>query len=242
MQKIIIGLVALVVVLVGGWLIYNKTAVPVGEFGTYPYQCDTFSFWMLPNADLTELTVVPGSGAGFSKTVLMPDTNAGGVAFKGGDLRLVGAGESVDLSVQGVGHQCSPVPNPDAAPLNWGDPADAGSIKPDVRVVVGETMQGRWRSTEDAKFTRAFLEQGNVVDRYSGEVVSTGTYAVFTKNLPPIEPPQFPLEDNAVYVQLTMSGSQSEVLNFKVSLNAEGDQLTLIYMDRGGATTYTRVE
>jgi hypothetical protein len=121
-----------------------------------------------------------------------------------------------------------------------GEGDNPGSVKQDVRVIVGETIQGTWQSTEDAKFVRTFKDDYTVADMYDGKAVSTGTYAVFTKENPLAV--SFPLEDNAVYVQLVMSGNPAETLNFKVSLSANADTLTLTYMDRGGALIFTRLK
>lgn len=118
---------------------------------------------------------------------------------------------------------------------------DYGSTKPDTTLVASENLMGKWRATDDPKFVREFKVGNQVVDSYDNEVKTSGLYVVFTKdNAPKIVP--FPIDPNAVYVQITETGSQSDTLNFRMSMSPDANTLTLIYMDRGGATTYTRVQ
>lgn len=117
---------------------------------------------------------------------------------------------------------------------------DAGSVKQDAALIVTETIRGKWQSTEDAKFVRVFKEGDVVEDWYDNEVVATGLWVAFEKGVNAPEVP-FPLEDNAIYIQATITGSQADTLNFKVAKLTE-TELELIYLDRGGVLAFTRVQ
>jgi hypothetical protein len=118
----------------------------------------------------------------------------------------------------------------------------AGSVKPDPVLVGSENLQGKWQANDDKKFVREFKADGTVTDWYDNETKSSGTYKVFTKaNLNGVSV-SFPLELNAAYVQLKEGGSESTTMNFKVTMSPDANTLTFTYMDRGGATTYTRIK
>ena len=80
----------------------------------------------------------------------------------------------------------------------------AGSIKPNAALVVSESIQGRWQSVDDPKFVREFKEGDAVVDWYDNKQVSSGLWVAFLRG-DGLEVP-YPLEDNAVYIQMTESG------------------------------------
>ncbi len=117
---------------------------------------------------------------------------------------------------------------------------EAGSVKQDPALIAGETIIGTWQSTEDPKFVRVFKAGDVVEDMYDGEVVATGMWVAFVKGIDAPEVP-FPLEDNAVYIQATITGSQADTLNFKLTKLTE-TELELVYLDRGGVLAFTRVE
>jgi len=56
-------------------------------------------------------------------------------------------------------------------------------------------------------------------------------------------PPEvpYPLEDNAVYIQMTMTGTQADTLNFKLT-KLTPEELELVYMERGGVLRFKRVQ
>lgn len=249
MRNTLVGIVAVVVLVGGGWYVYqNKGGAAVGE---YAYVCDNgSSFSMTPSPDMSFITAFAGAQGMFTgKVVLnkMGDANHYESGPTGTLVTLSGAGEEMQLTVGSQSTVCNPVPSQDMAPWNWGDTGEGGgSMQPDVRLVVGESIMGTWQSNEDAKFSREFAGfaeanlSGTVVDRYEGAQVSTGTYAVFTKDNP-LPGITIPLEDNIAYVRLTMSGSQAETLTFKVT-TLTPETLEMIYLDRGGVQTYTLVE
>lgn len=117
---------------------------------------------------------------------------------------------------------------------------EAGSVKQDASLIVTETIRGKWQSKEDAKFVRVFKEGDVVEDWYDNEMVASGLWVAFEKGINAPEVP-FPLEDNAIYIQATISGSQADTLNFKVAKLTD-TELELVYLDRGGVLAFTRVE
>ncbi len=119
------------------------------------------------------------------------------------------------------------------------DSGAAGSIQPTASLVVTESMQGRWQSVDDPKFVREFKEGDKVVDWYEGKEVTSGLWVVFTR-ADGLEVP-FPLEDNAVYVQMTETGSQQDTMYFRVS-KLTASELEMTYLDRGGVLRFTLVQ
>ncbi len=112
-----------------------------------------------------------------------------------------------------------------------------GGDRQDVLLIVSESIQGEWTSSDDPRFTREFRAGGVVVDSYNGEIASQGTWQAFT-SVRPLDV-AFPVEENTVYLKLVMSGTQDEALHFKI-VKLTPETLDLIYMDRGGALTFTR--
>ncbi len=258
MNSTLLGwVVVLLLVVGGGWYLYSGTTAPVpaGEeanAGSYQYTCDNGStFTMVPASDVSSLTLSAGSQGMFSGTVTLRSSSSASAVFtgsvNGAAVSFAGDGETVRLTVGSETTTCRPVPDPENAPWNWGDTQSstsaqgAGSVKQDTSLIVADNLTGKWQSTSDAKFVREFKAGDKVTDYYDGKAVTDGLWVVFTKaNAPKIVP--FPIDVNAVYVQITEKGTQQDTLNFKVQLSADANTLTLIYMDRGGATTYTRIQ
>ncbi len=98
---------------------------------------------------------------------------------------------------------------------------------------------GVWRSVEDAKFVRTYRADGTATDTYEDEPSAnvTGAWSVFMKELPD---PDFTgvIEPDVPYVKMTLEG---EHYFFKIG-KATPEELELIFMDRGGALTFTRVQ
>lgn len=96
---------------------------------------------------------------------------------------------------------------------------------------------GVWRSTEDAKFTREFKNDGMVIDAYEGSMPnSDARWTIFTKQIP-INGYSEPLEDGAIY--LAIAAPKSDVLYFKI-IKVDAHNLELVYLDRGGTLTFTK--
>lgn len=245
MAKTIGGLIALVLVAAGGWYVYtHRSPADTTEkytLGTYSYACDnSVSFDMSPAEDLSAVKIVAKGEAPFTDFTLNRVSQSV-YASEDGEVSFEGAGEGVTLTVGASTMRCNPIFNPETPPFNWGDSAEgAGSIQPEASLVVTESIRGKWQSTDDSKFVREFRENDVVIDYYDNEEVSRGLWVAYTKaNAPRIVP--FPIDASAVYLQLTMTGSQADTLNFKVS-KLTPDSLQLVYMDRGGVQNYTFVQ
>lgn len=244
MNKISVFAIAIIIILIGAWYWYGASSASdsMTAAGSYTYICeDGSAFSMTPSADASELTLEAGSGSAFTGSVRL--SKMGDAAHfettEGELIVLSGAGEVVEITVAGKTVDCAPVPNAEMAPWNWGDAGEGGGMQQDVALIVTESIQGTWQSTEDSKSARVFGENNTVQDVYDGEVVWEGLYVAFTKeNAPEIS---FPLEDGVVYIELTKNGTPEDTLTFKLT-KLTPDALELIYMDRGGALTYKRVQ
>lgn len=231
----------MVLVGVGGWYWYTNYK-PAQGMGTYAYQCDNGAqFNLAISSDMRTVELTPGMNSTFgAKTLVQSTSSAQRYEAADGSMYFVGAGEEVTLVVGNTQMSCNPVPNTEEAPFNWGDPDEGGGVRQDTSVIVAESIQGKWQSTDDAKYVREFQDGGKVVDWYDGKQVSTGTYVVYTQERP-IGGITIPLQPNKVYVQLTMSGSQREVLNFTVA-KLTPEELELVYMERGGVLRFSAVQ
>ena len=251
-MKILVSTIVVFVVAVGTWFLLKNYQAPVTntqsseteDMGSYAYTCDNGSqFTMAPADDVSSLTISAGSQGMFTGSVTLTGDSTV-VHFEGmlGTQKITfdGAGEEVRIMVGSGSTNCSPVPSADAAPWNWGDAGEgAGSVKHDASLIVSESIVGKWQSADDAKFVREFQTGGKVQDWYDGKVVSRGTFTAFT-SVNPIKV-AFPVQAGTVYLQLKMSGSQADTLNFKLN-TLSPDALELTYMDRGGVLRFTAVK
>ena len=98
---------------------------------------------------------------------------------------------------------------------------------------------GKWKSTEDAKFTREFRVDGTVTDMYEGDASATanGTWnQVVTVEA---EPVQLPAVGGATLLKLIFG---SETYYFAISTDTTADKLVLINLSgRGNILSFTRV-
>ncbi len=203
---------------------------------SYAYQCDTFNFSLLIPDDLSSVTLVPAQGAPFFRTVL--NASAGAHArFEGGGVTLTGAGEEVTIQSDAGTYVCYPLPSSDKAPWNWGDPGEGGGTRPDLALIVSESILGVWRSREDPEFERVFVSGGVVIDSH-GETQTRGQWEVFTDTSLISVP--FPLAPNTAYIRMTLEDLPEEILHFSVSALTP-ESLELMYLDRGGALQFERV-
>ena len=209
--------------------------------GTYAYACDNGSeFTMTPASDMSSIEISAGSQGMFTGTATLAAVGPSGQRFEGNGIVFVGAGEGVQLTVGSETTNCNPVPNMESPPWNWGDAGEGGGEKQDVALIVTESIQGKWQSIDDEKFVREFKAGDMVDDWHDGEVVSSGLWVAFEKGINAPEVP-YPLEDNAVYIQMTMTGTQADTLNFKVA-KLTPEELELVYMDRGGVLRFKSIE
>lgn len=252
MKYILLIIVALGIIGGGWWFLEERTSKAHQEaemqrlwseaeqsMGKYEYTCtDGSGFAMTPSVDLGSIRLEPIQ-ADF-KPMVLTSIDGVGARFEGGGMVFVGAGEGVSLTVGEKTHTCTPKPNPDMAPWNWGDQGEGGGVKQDTALIVSESIQGKWQSTDDAKFVRVFKAENAMADLYGGATTSEGLFAIFTKaNAPEVSAP---LEEGAVYLQITdKQGTSTSTLTFKmVTLTPE--TLEMIYLDGGGMLRFSRVE
>lgn len=248
MKDTILGVVSLIIVVGGGWYFYMQggefSPAPEDNLGSYGYTCDNGSqFAMTPSADTRSLKLSAGSQGMFSGDITLSKVGEGAryeANVLGSPVVFTGAGEEVRLTVGSATAVCNPVPSQEMAPWNWGDAAEGGGIKQDTSLIVTENMLGKWQSVDDAKFVREFKAGDVVVDWYDGKTVSTGLWVAFTKEKAPKIFP-YTMDTSSVYAQLTMTGSQADTLNFKVS-KVTPEDLELVYLDRGGVLRFKRVQ
>lgn len=245
-MQTIAGIIAAVLLIGGGWYLYTKNYMPQAQqpagsaeqadMGTYAYTCSNgVDMVMVPSADLKTIEITMHDGP-----VTLTQVEGTSSRYKDGWFTFVGAGEEVTLSYADETTTCTPVPSADMAPFNWGDLGEGGGVQQDVALIVSESIAGKWQSTDDAKFFREFTTDGHVTDSYEGAEKTDGVWVAYSaENVP--ESVQFPVDENAVYLQLVMEGSQDDALNFKVA-KLTPETLELIYMDRGGVLSFTRVQ
>ncbi len=248
MNKLIVGAVILIILIGGGYWYMQQTksesAMQESDMGAYAYMCENGSqFSMVPAENVSELSLTAGSQGMFTGTVKVVKMGDGNhfETTSGPLIVFSGAGEEVQLTVGSEKTVCNPVPSSEMAPWNWGDTGEgAGSVQPDVALVVSESIVGLWQSTQDIKSAREFKDDNTVIDLYEGKVVSTGLWVAFTKASAP-KVVSFPMEDNVVYIQITEKGTQADTLDFKL-VKLTPEELELIYLTRGGTLTYTFVK
>lgn len=130
MNKWTWGAVIIIILIIGVWLMTTRIAgapaQPAADsttMGTYPYECDEHvTFTMTPSSDMSTITLAPsGSGTYPPATTLTRVATSSGVLFQGGGLTFFGRGESVSLTEGEQSLNCSPVPDQNNAPFNFGD-------------------------------------------------------------------------------------------------------------------------
>ena len=122
---------ALVILIVGGSLYMvsaQKTAAPTKEgtnptLGTYQYECDEHvKFSMTPSADMNSIHIKPSlSGVYPPESTLVKQASSSDVLYVGNGVALTARGETVTLGDGDSAIYCSPVQDPNLAPLNFGD-------------------------------------------------------------------------------------------------------------------------
>lgn len=240
--KILSVLFIALIAALGAWFYFNppqQTGMGA-DMGEYAYQCENGSqFSMSPSESMAEVMLFAGSQGMFTGAVTVHKMGDGN-HYEAGNIVFSGAGEEVYLEVGSESTTCNPVPSQDMAPWNWGDAAEGGgSVQPDASLVVSESIVGKWKSVDDPKFIREFKGSDVVIDWYDGKQVSSGLFVAFEKkNAPEVA---FPLQDDRVYLQLTMTGSQADTLTFSVN-KLTPEELELTYMDRGGVLRFTYVQ
>jgi len=92
---------------------------------------------------------------------------------------------------------------------------------------------GEWQSTDDEKSVRIFKADGTISEVYDGEELSGGTWSIFTE----VGTEPVPAIPGATYLKIV---DGDEAYYFSVA-EVSAQSLALIYLDRGGVLTYTRV-
>lgn len=235
---------ALVCILaLGGVIFYtyfDKDSVhrAADDMGSYAYLCtDGVEIKMVPDSDMTSITLVPGSTARFEQTTLVqagPHNR-----FEGSGIVLTGAGESIRIITGTQTLDCNPVASQDMAPFNFGDAGEGAGVGQDAMIAVTANIAGKWQSIEDPRFVREFNADGTGTDSYDGERDAAGTWKVFSKDKPLVV--AFEMQPGSVYVQMTIGGSSQDVLNFRVN-KLTPESLELTYMERGNTLSFVRIQ
>ena len=99
------------------------TATTTQNFGTYAYECDEHvAFELTLASDVSSMHVkAAGIGVYPPETTLTKKTSVSGVRYEGNGVVLTAKGETVTLGEGDSAINCSPVPNPNSAPFNFGD-------------------------------------------------------------------------------------------------------------------------
>lgn len=93
------------------------------SYGAYPYMCDNETgFVMEPSQDTQLLRLTSTEGGTFDQAIVS-DTGAteGGARYEGDGVTFLATGETVRIRTNGSEITCTPVPNADEAPFNFGD-------------------------------------------------------------------------------------------------------------------------
>lgn len=127
----------------------------------------------------------------------------------------------------------------DAAFSPAAEEAAASDRSADSVAIVSSAMAGSWRSDDDPRFIRRFGADGTVADSYEGdpEAAVEGTWTLFTSANPDSDYAG-PLSPGVVYVEIVEEGIP---LHFSV-VTAAGDTLEMVYLDRGGHLSFTRIQ
>ncbi len=153
-----------------------------------------------------------------------------GKRFEDNDVAFVFAGEEVSIHYKAQKRTviCNQPFDPNNAPMNFGDRGEGSGEKPDIVAIVNKSILGKWQSADDAKFVREFIEGGKSIDYYDGEVTSEDSWVVSEK-------------ENGPNLEIKMSTEAEENLNFRIS-KLTFDTLELVYLDRGGVLTFSKVQ
>lgn len=126
------AVIILIILGVAGWY-FTKKNIPAGsqspsvhvttEESVYPYECDEHVMVNMAMSSGGETIVI---GAAHSSdyppaTTLHRVAATSGARYEGGGFIFTARGESVSITEDGHTLNCSPVPNPDSAPFNFGD-------------------------------------------------------------------------------------------------------------------------
>ncbi len=98
---------------------------------------------------------------------------------------------------------------------------------------------GKWKSADDAKFTREFREDGTVTDSYEGDASATSNGRWSQVVDVAAEPIELPAVGGATLLKLVFG---NETYYFAVSADTTAEKLVLIHLSgRGNVLTFTRI-
>lgn len=103
--------------------------------------------------------------------------------------------------------------------------------------VANPSIEGTWRSTDDARFIREFQQDGTVIDTYASapDATSIGIWT-YVEN-PLREQPDLPVDNGDTVLKISFA---EEVLYFGVSELSE-NRLVLLYLGGNGILTFERI-
>lgn len=101
---------------------------------------------------------------------------------------------------------------------------------------IANSIEGNWRSTDDARFTRSFGANGSVTDRYQGDDDATVSG-------------QFELNGDHIPAQVRAAADGSPVLSiafpeealFFIVTRLTADELELVYIGGNGTLRFERI-
>lgn len=97
-----------------------------------------------------------------------------------------------------------------------------------------ENIVGEWRGVEYPDLVREFKEGGVVTDSFGSEEVANGTWETFTSATAPEEVSSLSLDEEAVYLRMTLTGEERDMIYFEV-LSATAEDLELLYLSSATA-------
>ena len=128
------GVVIIIILITGAWYFTAETAIAPADtgsqdgtqlttLGTYAYECDEHvAFTMTPAGDMGSVAIAPTSGGTYPPVAtLIKVATASGARYEGGGIVLTARGETVTLGEGESAINCTPVPDTDNAPFNFGD-------------------------------------------------------------------------------------------------------------------------
>jgi len=134
----------------------------------------------------------------------------------------------------GDGTVCTQPLDPNNVPYNFGD--NGGAEQEEAIEAISESIRGTWKSLDDEKFSRTFLDDGTVIDRYEGGEETDGTWTIFTKNSGITT--TFTLQPEVMYLRLIMG---EDTMYFSLS-KLTTEELELTHLERGNLLRFTSVE
>ena len=101
----------------------SEIATEPQNFGTYPYECDEHvTFTMTPANDLNTILIQPTTpGAYPPRSVLLRNDTVAGTRYEGNGVIFTARGETITLGEGDSAINCSPLPNSNEPPFNFGD-------------------------------------------------------------------------------------------------------------------------